>query len=328
MKNTYAVVIVLIIVVVGAILMFGKSFSGNPGNVVFAIKDASTDISGVSSINVTVDQISVHNDAKGWVTASTESKVFDLMALKASGAIELAGQSSLEAGTYDQVRLNISKVIVVKNGQSVEAKLPSNTLTLTAKLVVEANKTSTITFDFLADKSLHATGNGKYILAPVVKLQTKSSADVTVTGKNVVIVGGKVEHESTEGVDQDGKKLIEVNGVLKLKVGDDDDQGDDNDDNDGDKADDNDGAEIKLNLSAQNNSGIAGTVKLESEDSNKVEVKINLTTVPTGVLGLLGISLGASHPAHIHSGTCANIGSHTCKDNACKFFSNTKPYSL
>jgi hypothetical protein len=402
MKKSYIVLIVLAVVVVVLFLVYGKGSA--QGKVVFAVTDATADIKNVSSINITVNEISVHSEGSGWVVVSTATKEFDLLQLKSEGALELATEANLKVGTYDQVRLNISKVVVVKEGQSIEAKLPSNKMTLTGTLVVNADTTSTITFDFLADKSLHMTGNGKFILVPVVRLETKSGADVSFEGKKVKILGGKIEHENTQGMDENGKvkvgnrfddkdELDEIDGVIKVKssgeneavlkitareaidkgiasglatilslklktengqtlwkvtglqnlemktvyidamtglvvsVKDNDDDEDkdkdddgknededkdenNNDDKNGDKNDDdsdNNGEEVKLNLSSQNNSGIAGTVKLENKDG-KVEVKLNLIGVSTGVTGLLGISLNTSHPAHIHLGSCANIG--------------------
>ncbi len=64
---------------------------------------------------------------------------------------------------------------------------------------------------------------------------------------------------------------------------------------------------VKLNLSSQNNSGIAGTATFENSDG-KVKVTLKLAGVSTGVAGLQVISLGATHPAHIHLGSCATLG--------------------
>ena len=372
--------IVLIVLAVVAVLFLISGGGEKQGKVVFAVTDATADIKNISSINITVNEISVHSEAKGWVVVSTATKEFDLLQLKSSGTLELAAEANLNAGTYDQVRLNISKVVVVKGGQSMEAKLPSGKMTLSGKLVVDADTTSTITFDFLADKSLHMTGNGKFILTPVVRLETKSGADVSFEGKKVKIKGGKIEHENTHGMDENGKikvgirfddkdELDDINGVIKVKPRNETEVGvritakvaidnalgeglttvlsvrlktesgqrlwkvtglqnlemktiyidamtgmvasvkdnDDNRDDDDDEKNDDGDEEVKLNLSSQNNSGIAGTVKLESDDG-KVEVKLKLSSVSTGVAGLLGISLDTMHPAHIHLGSCANIG--------------------
>ena len=58
--------------------------------------------------------------------------------------------------------------------------------------------------------------------------------------------------------------------------------------------------ELVLNFTAQNDSGLSGTATLEEEDGSvKVTLKLKNT-----VLGILA----AAKPAHIHLGSCANIG--------------------
>ena len=117
MKKSYIVLAVLAVVVVVLFLVYGKGAA--QGKVVFAVTDATADIKNISSINITVNEISVHSEKDGWVVVSTVIKEFDLLKLKSEGALELAAESNLPAGTYDQVRLNISKVVIVKNGQSI-----------------------------------------------------------------------------------------------------------------------------------------------------------------------------------------------------------------
>lgn len=145
--------IILILVAVVAVVLFMSYGEGaEQGKVVFAITDAAMDMKDVNSINITVDQISVHSEAKGWVVISNANKEFDLLKLKETGALAFVAEANLAAGTYDQVRLNVSNIVVVKGGQTIEAKLPSSKLTLTSNLVINADTTSTITFDFLADR--------------------------------------------------------------------------------------------------------------------------------------------------------------------------------
>lgn len=54
---------------------------------------------------------------------------------------------------------------------------------------------------------------------------------------------------------------------------------------------------LEIALSAQNNSGESGTAKIEDFDG-KAKVTLNLTGAPSGV----------TQPAHIHTGSCANLG--------------------
>ncbi|MBI2611034.1 CHRD domain-containing protein [Candidatus Kaiserbacteria bacterium] len=54
---------------------------------------------------------------------------------------------------------------------------------------------------------------------------------------------------------------------------------------------------IVVALSAQNDSGMSGTATLTAMDGSTL-VELDLTDAPSGIV----------QPAHIHSGSCANIG--------------------
>lgn len=298
--------------VLGAVLFYSTvNKSTTPttsaqGRVVVGISDAATAITGVTSIMMTVDKVEVQNSTEAWVTVSSVAKQYDLLALKQSGAVALLADINLPVGTYNQIRLTINKIEVTASGKTQEAKLPSGTLKIVGRIVIEEGKTASVVLDFKADKSLHITGNGKYILAPVVNLQTKSDASVEEkSDATLKISGGKEEDEVNVGMDEKGevKEDFELDDNAKIEIDSDDvirvtGQKEGEDENNG---------EVKLNLSSQNNSGIASTAKLENEDG-KLKVNLNLTSVSTGVTGLLGISLGATHPAHIHQGSCASLG--------------------
>jgi|SRR3989344_7984334 len=189
------------------------------GRAVFTITDAAANMSAVTSVMVTVDSVKVHSTAEGWVTVSSEQKTFDLLKLKAEGSQELLADVKLKEGTYQQVRLDISKVVVVDDKGEHEAKLPSGELKIVGDLVVNANSTSTASFDFIADESLHLTGNGEYILAPVVKLETKEDAEVEVKADHKVeIKKGKVKTSIKVGMDAEGKVGVGLGIPAKAKV--------------------------------------------------------------------------------------------------------------
>ena len=189
------------------------------GRVVFTITDAAANISAVTSIMVTVDSVRVHSATEGWVTVSSEAQTFDLLKLKAEGSQELLADVKLEEGTYQQLRLDISKVVVVDAEGEHEAKLPSGELKIVGDLEVKANSTSTATFDFIADESLHLTGNGEYILAPVVQLETKTDAEVEVkANQKVEIKAGKVKTNIKVGMDAEGNVGAGVGIPAKAKV--------------------------------------------------------------------------------------------------------------
>ena len=267
------------------------------GKVVFGITDHAEDINGVSSIFITVNKIEIHSEANGWATVSNETKQYDLLALKQSGAVSLLANANINVGTYDQVRLMVDKIVVVKNGVEEEAKLPSGELKMMQNIVVNADKTVTVVFDFIADKSLHITGNGKFIFTPVIKVKKTSNASLELTSDNeITILGGDQEDDEDFGMDEKGevKNNFELEGNLEID--------DKNEiwlegklESDGEI--DN---ELVLNFTAQNDSGLSGTATLEEEDGSvKVTLKLKNT-----VLGILA----AAKPAHIHLGSCANIG--------------------
>jgi len=175
------------------------------GRVVFTMADAAADMGAVSSVKVTVDKVSVHSESKGWVDVSTSPKTYDLLKLKASGENALLADVQLDNGTYQQMRLHISKVIVTDASGDHEAKLPSGEVKIVGGLTVEPNSTSTATFDFIADESLHVTGNGQYVMAPVIQVETRDDADVEVESDgNVQISGGKVKTNTKVGMDIKG----------------------------------------------------------------------------------------------------------------------------
>lgn len=288
----------LIFVVVGAVVVIGLWYvfmmNGGQGRVVFAVTDAAASLENLTSVTMSVNKVEVQSSTDSWVTVSTTPYSFDLLKLKKSGALELLADVKLDAGTYNQVRLNISKVVVVKAGQTMEAKLPSNDLKIVGHLVVEADGTSTAVLDFMLDKSLHVTGNGLYVFAPVVKLMTQSQASAQVGANRVVTVGnGKVDANVTVGMNEKGetKENFEIGANAKVEVG--------------------AGGTITVgamgstgvgvgpvvvNLSTQNNSGITGKATLTQVDG-RAQVKLELTG-----------SAILPQPAHVHVGSCATLG--------------------
>lgn len=218
-KNIIIVVVVLAAIALGAIYFYNQPKSSqnyqapassyNPqtqGKVIFGVKDAATSMGTISSVVITVNKVEIHNEAQGWVTLSTQSNQYDLLALKQSGLTSLLVQTNVQAGTYDQMRLTVSGVVVTQNGVQQQAKLPSGELKIVGKIVVDAGKTSSAVFDFATDKSLHLTGNGKFIFAPVIKLQTESETDATVdSNDDVHISKGHMDSDENEGMDVDGE---------------------------------------------------------------------------------------------------------------------------
>jgi hypothetical protein len=130
----------------------------------------------VTAVNVTVASVEINkngseNGENGWQSlALTGATTFDL--LKVQGLEQLLATSELAPGTYGQIRMDVTKVMVTYEGsQPVEAKLPSGKLKFIQGFEIAAGKTTVLLFDFDAAKSIHTAGNsGQVIFQPVIKI--------------------------------------------------------------------------------------------------------------------------------------------------------------
>ena len=240
MNKNAIIGIVALVVVVGAILLYSngsfnnlgnknaddktmtdknsnKSESSAKGTVFFSVTDATTDMGAISGIAMTVDKVEMKSEAKGWVTVSETPAIFDLLELKAKNRTELLAKVDVTADTYSQVRLHVTKIIVTESGKAKEAKLPSNELKINGEVKVTSGAESSAKIDVLASESLHKTGKGEFIFAPVVKFESRSDANVEVASDNsVTISGGKAGSVLTVGMDINGE--VKENFRLDIKA--------------------------------------------------------------------------------------------------------------
>lgn len=224
MKSIIIIVIILGLVVIGAAALYLQqglqdekvqllpgAQSEDTGRVVFTITDAAANMGSVNSVKVTIDKMQAHSEAEGWSKVSSRAKTYDLLELKSEGKQELLADVQLKEGIYNQVWLDISEVIITDAQGVHEAKLPSKQIIINGKVVVKSNSTSSVTFDFIADESLHVTGKGEYIMAPVVAVEAKQHTRADVKSNNrVVIEGGATTSSSIVGMDLTGKVGIGV----------------------------------------------------------------------------------------------------------------------
>src|SRR6185503_6887074 len=199
-NKTLTWVIVGVLVVLGAWFLVSRGGSnGNDqtgdtqsmteGRVVFSVTDAAANMGAVSEVTMKISKVEMHSAAKGWVEVSAEPKSFNLLTLNVSKETELLADIKVSEGVYDQVKLTVDSVVVkMKDGSTKDAKLPSGELKLNTTVMVTADKTASVHIDVLADKSLHVTGNGKYIFAPVVNVESKSETQVSVDATGKVII--------------------------------------------------------------------------------------------------------------------------------------------
>lgn len=124
----------------------------------------------------------------GWVSIPVPGgpKQVDLLSLT-NGALLDLGAATVEAGTYEQLRLVLAdtgNVVVMDDGAGTthELKTPSaqqSGLKIKAPYTVAADTTTDYLLDFDACKSIVVAGNsGQWILKPVVRLQQKTTGAI------------------------------------------------------------------------------------------------------------------------------------------------------
>lgn len=163
----------------------GGDTAAAPGTLRVALTDAPA--CGFDNVFVTVSKVRVHkgSDAAegdaGWseIVLTTPRRI-DLLNL-VNGKLEDLGQTSLPAGTYNQVRLvlvpnsgaTIANSVVPTGGGEVALSTPSGVqsgIKLNGNFEVASGATTEIALDFDACKSIVTRGNGSYGLKPVIRL--------------------------------------------------------------------------------------------------------------------------------------------------------------
>jgi hypothetical protein len=164
----------------------GGGGSTAPGTLQVLMKDSP--FSDARAVLVTFTEVSAHHTGAGWQSlpfaGGSEQRVCDLKRLEQ--VTDLLGIGTLEAGHYTQLRLDVSQTRIYWNNPSTgpacsptitaplgtfsEATVPSGTLHLNRQFTIESGATTTVTLDFDGDKSIKQTGNGKYMMQPVIAI--------------------------------------------------------------------------------------------------------------------------------------------------------------
>lgn len=125
------------------------------------------------------------NGPSGWVTLTEETRFFDLVA-EANIATAL-GHAVLPSGTYQEIRLVLGgDSYLVIDGLVEPLTVPSGTssgLKLKGPFTVVGGGVLTLALDLDLDDSLHVTGNGQWMMNPVVDI------DVVDTGAADFVIG-------------------------------------------------------------------------------------------------------------------------------------------
>jgi hypothetical protein len=139
--------------------------------------------------------VSAHHSGGSWFTVpfanAATLRVCDLKKLQS--AEDILGVATLEAGHYTQIRLTVKTAMLYFGqttptgacfetmpdmvGTAVDPKnptanitIPSGELKLNREFDLAGGGAVKMLLDFDGDKSIHETGNGKYMMSPVISV--------------------------------------------------------------------------------------------------------------------------------------------------------------
>jgi hypothetical protein len=158
--------------------------SGAPGSLTVLLKDSP--FSDAKSLLVTFSEVSAHKAEGEWTklpfSGGASSRTCDIK--KLVDAQDVLGTGPLTPGHYTMIRLEVTgatlyfdnaatgpacaATVTAPTGRSAPVDVPSGTVRLNREFDLTSTTATTMLLDFDGDKSVHETGNGKYMMTPVI----------------------------------------------------------------------------------------------------------------------------------------------------------------
>ena len=160
--------------------------SGSATN--FNLRMRDSPFSDAKAVLVTFSSVRAHRAESDWTTvpfaSNATTRTCDLKKLETSE--DVLGAASLPAGHYTQVRLVVQSAtlffdntssgpacapsIAAPAGNMAALEIPSGEVKLNREFDVSASTPLTMLIDFDGDRSIHQTGNGRYMMSPVISV--------------------------------------------------------------------------------------------------------------------------------------------------------------
>lgn len=142
--------------------------------------------SDAKALLVTFSEVNVHASGGDWITVpfagGVSSRTCDLKKLQT--AQDILGVGTLAAGHYTQLRLVVSSAtiylqnassgpacapsIAAPSGTNAPVNIPSGEVKLNREFDLTSGGGTMILLDFDGDGSVRLTGNGRYMMTPVI----------------------------------------------------------------------------------------------------------------------------------------------------------------
>lgn len=158
--------------------------TGGAGTLTVMLKDSP--FSDAKSLLVTFSEVSAHRAEGEWTTlpfsGAATRRTCDLK--KLTDAQDVLGTGPLAPGHYTMLRLVVSSAslyfdnaasgpacaptVAAPAGRSAAVEIPSGEVKLNREFELTSTTASTILLDFDGDRSVRETGNGRYMMSPVI----------------------------------------------------------------------------------------------------------------------------------------------------------------
>jgi len=158
--------------------------SGAPSSLTVMIKDSP--FSDAKSLLVTFSEVSAHKAEGEWTkvpfSGGATSRTCDIK--KLVDAQDVLGTGPLTPGHYTMIRLNVTSAalyfdnaaagpacaatVTAPAGRSANVEVPSGMVRLNREFDLTSTTATTMLLDFDGDKSVHETGNGRFMMTPVI----------------------------------------------------------------------------------------------------------------------------------------------------------------
>jgi len=179
------------LLLVGLLMTVGTACGGSStspsGSNALTVMLRDSPFTDAKALLVTFSIVSAHMSGGNFVTlpfsGNATTRTCDLKRL--TGAQDVLGTGPLTAGHYTQIRLVVSSAtiyfenpsasatpcattIAAPGGRNASVTIPSGQIDLNREFDVTSTATTTITLDFDGDQSVKETGNGTFIMTPVI----------------------------------------------------------------------------------------------------------------------------------------------------------------
>jgi hypothetical protein len=214
--------LIIVVLLAGVLSCSDDDKNSNPpaGNPVFSVKliDAP---SVYDAVNVEIVGMEANIDT-GWITLALDNTgVYNLLSFINGNSLALLSYKVMTPCTISELRLILgTNNSVVVSGQTFELMTPSGQ-TSGYKVKMDAQTmvvggVYVLVLDFNSEKSVHKTGNGKYMLQPVVTGYFENTVG-SISGR-ITPISGAYYVEATNATDTSGTYINSANGQFLLST--------------------------------------------------------------------------------------------------------------